>query len=513
MAPHEDHAHLPVKHKALVTIAIMSAMVMQVLDTTITNVALPHMQASLGATQETISWVLTSYILASAVAIPITGWLADRIGAKRLFVVSVAMFVIASILCGVAQNLTEMVLFRTLQGIGGAFLGPLAQSLMLDINKPSQHGKAMSVYGMGVMIGPIMGPILGGYLTEWFDWRWCFYVNVPVGAVCLLGLLLFLPEKPLARRDFDLFGFSLLAIGLAALQLMLDRGQHADWFSSIEIWIEGAIALCGLWMFTVHLVTARKPLFAPELFADRNFVSAAVFMFIIGMVMFAAMALLPPLLQTLFGYSVVDTGEILASRGIGVLITMAISGRIVDKMDPRLIVAFGFALATVSLWMMTRWSLEQDWVPFVTSGMLQGMGIGFVFVPLQVLAFGTLPPTSRTEGAAVLNLTRNIGSSIGIAIVMALLARNIQVSHADLAQHISPTNLPVDPTQLNRLGQYGGAVLQALDGMVNQQAAMISFLDDFFIMTIACAVAIPACFFLRKPRPRPRGAPAPVMAE
>lgn len=513
MAPHEDRPHLLVKHKALATVAIMSAMVMQVLDITITNVALPHMQASLGATQETISWVLTSYILASAIAIPITGWLADRIGAKKLFVGSVATFMVASILCGIAQNLTEMVLFRTLQGVGGAFLGPLAQSLMLDINKPSQHGKAMSVYGMGVMIGPIMGPIVGGYLTEWFDWRWCFYVNVPVGIACLISLIAFLPEKPLQRRDFDLLGFSLLALGLAGLQLMLDRGQHADWFSSTEIWIEGAIALCGLWMFGVHLVTARKPLFAPELFADRNFVSASVFMFIIGMVMFAAMALLPPLLQTLFDYSVVYTGEILASRGIGVLVAMAISGRLVDRIDPRLIVAFGFALATVSLWMMTRWSLEQSWEPFVTSGLVQGLGIGFVFVPLQVLAFGTLPATSRTEGAAVLNLTRSIGSSIGIAVVMALLARNIQVSHADLVQNVTPNNLPVDPAQLSRFGAYGGTVLQMLDGLVNRQAAMISFLDDFFVMTIACAVAIPACFFLRKPRARPRGAPAPVMAE
>lgn len=509
----EDRPHLEVKHRALLTIAIMAAMVMQVLDTTITNVALPHMQASLGATQETITWVLTSYILASAVAIPITGWLADRVGTKRLFVASVAVFVLASILCGIAQNLTEMVLFRTLQGIGGAFLGPLAQSLMLDINRPSQHGKAMSVYGMGVMIGPIMGPIIGGYLTEWFDWRWCFYVNVPVGAACLIGLIIFLPEKPLTRRSFDLFGFSLLALGLAALQLMLDRGQNADWFASTEIWIEAGVALAALWMFTVHLVTARKPLFAPELFADRNFVSAAVFMFIIGMVMFASMALLPPMLQGLYGYSVVDTGEILASRGIGVLITMAISGRLVDKVDPRLLVAFGFALASYSLWMMTTWSLEQSWHPFVTSGLIQGMGIGFVFVPLQVLAFGTLPPSSRTEGAAVLNLTRNIGSSIGIAIVMALLARNIQVSHADLVQHITPDNLPVDPAQLGRLGDYGGAVLQMADGIVNQQAMMIAFLDDFLLMTIACAAAIPACFLLRKPRPRAAGAPLPAMAE
>ena len=513
MAQADDQPHLPVRYKGLVTVSIMAAMVMQVLDTTITNVALPHMSASLGASQETISWVLTSYILASAVAIPITGWLADRIGAKRLFVSSVAIFTIASILCGLAQNITEIVLFRVLQGIGGAFLGPLAQTLMLDINKPSEHGKAMSVYGMGVMVGPIMGPVLGGYLTEWFDWRWCFFVNVPVGIVCLTGLITLLPEKKLTRRHIDLFGFAMLALGLCGLQLMLDRGQHADWFSSTEIWIEGAVALCGFWVFFTHTLTARKPLFARDLFADRNFTSAAVFMFIIGMVMFAAMALLPSLLQGLYGYSVVQTGEILAARGIGVLITMAIAGKLVGRVDPRLLVATGFALSSASLWMMVGWSLEQSWQPFISSGVLQGLGIGLVFVPLQTLAFGTLPPSARTEGAAVLNLTRNIGSSIGIAIVMALLARNIQVSHADLAQLVTPNNLPVDPAQLARFGDYGAAALQMADGMVNQQAAMIAYLDDFFIMTIACAVAIPAAFLLRKPKPRPPGGPAPVIVE
>jgi len=472
------------------------------------------MSASLGATQETISWVLTSYILASAVAIPITGWLADRIGAKRLFVLSVGTFTIASILCGVAQNIAEMVAFRTLQGIGGAFLGPLAQTLMLDINKPNEQAKAMSVYGMGVMIGPIMGPIAGGYLTEWFDWRWCFFVNVPVGIACLLGLLALLPEKEKKKREFDLFGFAMLAIGLSALQLMLDRGQHADWFSSLEIWIEGAIALCGLWVFMVHTATARKPLFAPELFADRNFLSAAVFMFIIGMVMFAAMALLPSLLEGLFGYPVVETGEILAARGVGILTTMFISGKIVGKVDPRYMVAGGFALSTWSLWMMTAWSLEQSWQPFIISGVLQGLGIGLVFVPLQMLAFGTLPPTSRTEGAAVLNLTRNIGSSIGIAIVVALLARNTQISHADLAQHLSPSNMPLDPGQLARFGDYGDAALAMADGIVNQQAAMIAYLDDFYLMTIACALAIPAAFLLRKPKPRKPGEEAaPMISE
>jgi len=514
MAQGENNAHLPVRYKGLATVAIMAAMVMQVLDTTITNVALPHMSASLSASQETISWVLTSYILASAVAIPITGWLADRIGAKRLMLISVAVFTIASILCGIAQSITEMVLFRTLQGIGGAFLGPLAQTLMLDINKPSEQGKAMSVYGMGAMVGPIMGPIVGGYLTEWFDWRWCFFVNVPVGIACLAGLVFLLPEKEIRRREIDLFGFAMLALGLCGLQLMLDRGQHADWFASTEIWIEGGLALCGFWVFTTHTLTARKPLFAPELFADRNFVSAAIFMFIIGMVMFAAMTLLPPLMQGLYGYPVVVTGEILASRGIGVFLTMAISGRLIGKVDPRLMVAGGFALSAVSLWMMTGWSLEQDWQPFVVSGFIQGLGIGFVFVPLQILAFGTLPPTMRTEGAAVLNLTRNIGSSIGIAIVMALLARNIQVSHSDLAQHVTPDNLPLDPAQLARFGDYGGAALEMIDGIVNQQAAMIAYLDDFYLMTIACAIAVPLAFMLRKPRPRPPGAQAaPVIAD
>jgi DHA2 family multidrug resistance protein len=516
MALAEDQAHLPVRYKGLTTVAIMAAMVMQVLDTTIVNVALPHMSASLSASPETISWVLTSYILASAVAIPITGWLADRIGAKKLFVISVATFTIASILCGIAQNITEMVLFRTLQGIGGAFLGPLAQTLMLDINKRSEQAKAMSVYGMGVMIGPIMGPIVGGYLTEWIDWRWCFFVNVPVGILCLAGLIALLPEKELKRRDFDLFGFSMLALGLCGLQLMLDRGQHADWFSSTEIWLEGAVAICGLWVFMVHTATAKKPLFAPDLFADRNFLSASVFMFIIGMVMFAAMALLPSLLEGLFGYSVVDTGEILASRGVGVLLTMAISGKIVSKVDPRFMVAGGFSLSALSLWMMTGWSLEQGFAPFVITGLIQGLGIGLVFVPLQMLAFGTLPPASRTEGAAVLNLTRNIGSSIGIAIVVALMARTSPISHADLAQHVSPNNLPVDPAELSRFGDYGSAILQMTDGLVNRQAAMIAYLDDFYIMTWACVLAIPAAFLLKKPKPRPAGGPsepAPVMAE
>ncbi len=513
MAPFDDRPQLVSRHKGLLTVAIMAAMVMQVLDTTITNVALPHMSATLGATQDTIAWVLTSYILASAVAIPITGWLADRFGTRRLFLASVALFVIASMLCGIAQNLEEMVAFRALQGVGGAFLGPLAQSLMLDINKPSEQARAMSVYGMGVMVGPIMGPILGGWLTEWLDWRWCFFVNVPVGAACFLGLALLLPEKPLRRRSFDLFGFSLLVLGLTGLQLMLDRGQTQDWFSSTEILIEAGVAVIALWMFTVHVMTAKKPIFTPEMLRDRNFITASFFMFVIGMIMLAALAVLPSLLEGIYGYSVTDTGVLLASRGVGVLVTMSQAQRIMTIIDARLQVAIGLLISAGSLWYMTGWTIDMSWEPIVISGLIQGAGIGLVFVPLQVLAFGTLPPSFRTEGAAVLNLTRNIGSSIGIAIVMALLARNTQVAHADIVQNITPTSLPVDLSNTTMLGQYGAAILEATNGMVNVQAAMIAYLDDFWIMAIACAAAAPLAILLRKPRPPAPGEAPPVISE
>jgi DHA2 family multidrug resistance protein len=513
MALTDDTPHLVAKHKGLLTVAIMAAMVMQVLDTTITNVALPNMTSALGAAQDTISWVLTSYILASAVAIPITGWIADRIGTRRLFIISVGLFVLASMLCGIAQSLEEMVIFRALQGLGGAFLGPLAQSLMLDINKPSEQAKAMSVYGMGVMVGPIMGPIVGGWLTDVMDWRWCFYVNVPVGIVCLLGLFFLLPEKPLRKRSFDIFGFSLLAVGLASFQLMLDRGQTQDWFNSSEIWIETGIAIVAFWMFIVHSVMAKKPLFDPKLITDRNFATGAIFMFIIGMIMLAALAVLPPLLENMYNYSVTYTGVILAARGVGVLITMSIVGRLMAHIDARILVASGFIISASSLFLMTGWSIEMSLSPIVISGLIQGLGIGLTFVPLQVLAFGTLPPTYRTEGAAVLNLTRNIGSSIGIAIVMALLARNMQVSHADLVQNITPTSLPVDLSKALALGQYGSAALGAIDGLIQQQAAMIAYLDDFKLMAVACIAAAPLALLLRKPKPRQPGEAAPVISE
>jgi DHA2 family multidrug resistance protein len=495
-----DRPQIEVTHKGLLTVAVMAAMVMQVLDTTIANVALPHMQASLGATQDSVSWVLTSYIVASAIAIPLTGWLSDRIGTRPLFLLSVVIFVIASALCGLATSLPAMVAFRLLQGIGGAFLGPLAQSIMLDINRPSEHGKAMSIYGMGIMVGPITGPILGGWLTENFDWRWVFFVNLPVGLACLTGLWLLLPRVTTTRRSFDLVGWALIAITLGAFQLMLDRGQHVDWFNATEIWIEAGLAASALWMFCVHIATVRAPLFPLPMLRDRNLLVGSLFMFVLGMVPMAAMALLPPMLQSLFNYPVLDTGELLATRGIGVMVTMALAGRLIGIVDARVLVGVGLLIMASSLWMMTGWSLEMDWQPVVLSGIVQGVGLGFIFVPLNVLAFGTLPPQYRTDGASLFNLARNTGSSVGIAVVTVMLARNIQISHADLAAHVTPYNLALDPTLLRVAGSIGQGAMAAVDGMVSQQAAMIAYLDDFRLMMFATLAALPLLLLIRRAR-------------
>ena len=499
--PPVSGAALPVRKKGLLTFGVMLATIIQILDTTIANVALPHMQTSLGATADTITWVLTSYIVASAIAIPITGWVSDRIGSRNLFLLAIVGFVISSALCGAAQNLEEMVLFRILQGVSAAFMNPLSQTVMLDINEPKDQQRAMAVWGMGIMIGPVLGPVLGGYLTENFNWRWVFYVNLPLGVICFAILWWLLPSRPVRKRGFDLFGFSLLAIGIGALQLMLDRGQGEDWFCSAEIWIEMLAAVIALWMFVVHMATARNPMFERGLWKNRNLVTALAFMQVVGVVMMATMALLPPMLQNLYGYPVIDTGLLLMPRGIGVLVTMALSARLIQRgLDPRIAVGLGFALAAWSLYDMTRWTLEMGSWPFIVSGFIQGLGMGLIFMPLNGMAFATLAPHQRTEAASLTNLSRNIGASIGISAVTTVLARSSQTSHADLAQHITPERLQtLDPGLLANLGGTTDALLAMANAEVTRQAAMIAYLNDFKAMMIVTALAIPLVLFLKRP--------------
>src|SRR3984885_13742687 len=366
----------------------MLASIMSSLDTTIANVALPRIKGSVSATQDQMAWVLTSYIVAAAIMTPLSGWLSGQIGRKRVFLYSVVGFTVASMLCGIAQSLPEIVLARLLQGLCGAALVPMSQAVLLDINPPAHHARAMAIWVMAVTVGPIIGPALGGWLTENYNWRWVFYINVPFGILSFVGILSAMSETVIRKSRFDFFGFSALSIGIGALQLMLDRGQLRDWFSSREIWIEATIAGTALYLFIVHMLTTSKPAFvSPSLFKDRNFLTGNVFIFIVGAVLFATLALLPPLLQDLMNYPVVTTGLGTAPRGLGTLLGMIIIARLSKIIDVRMMIGFGFALTAFSAWQMSRFDLQMDSAPVVWSGFWQGLGTGFVYVPLAAATF------------------------------------------------------------------------------------------------------------------------------
>ncbi|WP_421852396.1 DHA2 family efflux MFS transporter permease subunit [Novosphingobium sp.] len=502
-----------VKHRPLLFTAVMAAMVMQVLDTTIANVALPHMEASLSATQETISWVLTSYVLASAVVLPLGGWLVDRFGIRVVFTFSVIAFTAASIMCGLAQNLGQMVAFRVVQGMGGAFLSPFAQTVMLNSSTTEERPKMMALFTQGVMLGPIAGPLLGGYITESYSWRWVFFINVPIGIASGLVLWWLLPRQESVRRPIDLTGWLLVALALASFQLMLDRGPSQDWFGSAEVVTYAVIWACSAWMAVVHLVTAEKPLFPGRMFADANFVASLIFMFLIGCVMMAVLALLPGLLQGIYGYPAVDAGWLLAPRGVGLLVTITLLGRWITKMDPRLALTIGMGLSGWSLLLMSRWSPDMPMAPIFVTGLIQGVGIAFTIMPINLIAFATLPPEMRTDAAGLNNLMRSIGASIGIAVCTFMLARNIQVNHAEMGAQITRMSVPFD---LDRITAYGGvseAGMRMVDGLVNKQAAMIGYLNDFYMMGLLCWASIPVLFFVKAGNAPPAGAPQMAAAD
>jgi DHA2 family multidrug resistance protein len=505
-----------VPYRGLITASIMLATIMQVLDTTIANVALPSMQGSLNAAQDTITWVLTSYIVASAIATPLTGWVADRIGRKRLFLVAIAGFTLSSMLCGIATGLTEMVAFRILQGVFGASLVPLSQSVLLDINPRERHGQAMAIWGAGIMVGPIIGPTLGGWLTETFDWRWCFYVNVPVGLLAFLGVLAFMPETKLRQRRFDILGFALLGLFVGALQMMLDRGEQLDWFSSTEILLEAGLAVSAIWMFVVHVATAEAPFIELSMIKDRNFAIGLVFIFTIGIILLATMALLPPMLQTILGYPTITSGLVMAPRGVGTMISMVIVGRLVQRVDPRLLILTGLGLTAFSLWEMTGFSPEMGSREIIVTGVVQGLGLGLVFVPLSTLAFATLRPEFRTEASSLFSLVRNIGSSIGISIVATLLAQNTQINHAELAERVTAFNPAVDAFRLpGGMAIEPGATqaLAALNALITKQALMIGYLDDYKLMAVITLLCIPMLLLLRRPGRQPAPDPHAAVME
>ena len=487
-------------NRLAISLCVMLATIMQALDTTIANVALPYMQGSLSASQDQINWVLTSYIVAAAIMTPPTGWLAARFGRTRVLLLAVGGFTIASVLCGLAQSLEQIVIYRMLQGVFGASLVPLSQSVLLDINPREKQGTAMAMWGVGVMVGPILGPTVGGWLTENYDWRYVFFINVPVGVIALFGIATFLPEtrRGFAGR-FDWFGFAALSLGIGAFQLMLDRGEQLDWFGSTEIIVEAVLAGLGFYLFLVQLVTAEKPFVSTRLFADRNFVVGIVFIFAIGIVLMATLALLTPYLQTMMGYPVVDAGIVLAPRGAGTMIAMLLAGQLLGKMDTRWIIFAGLAITAHALWTMTRFTPQVSEATIIVSGFEQGLGLGFVFVPLSTVTFATLTPELRMEATGIYSLCRNIGSAIGISIMMTLLQNNTQQNHAEISAYV---------TGFNRLFQSGAAAQiwnpmtemgrAALDGTITMQAAAIAYIDDFKLMMVISIAAMPLVLLFRK---------------
>jgi MFS transporter, DHA2 family, multidrug resistance protein len=491
-------------HRVPITISVMLASVLQALDTTIAAVALPRMGGSLSASLDEMEWVLTSYIVASAIMTPMSGWLANRYGRKTVLTVSVAAFTLCSALCGMTQSLGQIVVCRTLQGLAGASLVPLSQAVLLDAYPTERHGRATALWGMGVLIGPIIGPILGGWLTDHYSWRWVFYINVPFGLLCLVGLVTFMRESPRRIAPFDIFGFATLSLGIGALQVMLDRGQLLDWFSSTQICIEAAVAALAFYLFFVHSLTARHPFVNLRLFRDRNFNVGNVFIFVVGVVIFSTLALLPPMLQNLMGYSVTLSGLLTTPRGIGALLTMGVVGRLVGRVDTRLLVAMGLGMAVAALSIMCRFSLQMDDHLVIWGGLLQGIGTGLAYVPLATVSFATLAPQLRNEGTAIFNLMRNVGSSIGISVMQTLLTRDTQVSHASLAAHVSAFSPAVHslPQTLAQLDPYSARGLAMLNRLVTRQASMIAYVDDFKALLVLTLLLIPLVLLLRPARRR-----------
>jgi DHA2 family multidrug resistance protein len=491
----------------MITASIMLATIMQGVDNTIANVALPHIQGSLSAAQDQVSWVLTSYIVAVAIMTPLTGWLAGRLGIKYVFLISVAGFTLASALCGSATSLSQLVIYRLLQGACGAGLVPLSQSVLMQINPPERHGQAIAIWGMGVMLGPIFGPMLGGWLTQDYSWRWIFYINLPVGVIASLGILVFIRETRHTHREaFDFFGFVTLSIAIGSLQMMLDRGELKDWFNSTEIWVEALLSGVFFYLFIIHTATARDRSFINlDLIKSPNFMAGTVLMFFVGGILSGTLALLPTMLQSLMNYPVFTTGLVTAPRGIGTMIAMFVVGRMINRVDNRLIILTGFLLTVLSLWQMTGFSLQMGMAPVVVSGVLQGFGLGCTFVPLNTLALSNLPRHILTQGTAMRSLMRNLGGSIGISVLEALLIQNTQIVHSRLIEHLRPDNpLAQAPLLAAPFSLTTPSGIAALNAEVTRQAAMVAYINDYALMMMIVLLLIPLLLLVRRARPRLR---------
>lgn len=486
-------------HPGLVAASVMLATIMQVLDTTIANVALPHMRGGLSASLDQVAWVLTSYIVASAVMTLPVGYLAQRFGRRRVMLFSVVGFSVASMLCGQATSITEMIVWRIVQGTFGAAVVPLSQAILLDSFPREKHATAMSWWGMGVMVGPVLGPTVGGWLTEYYNWRWVFYINLPVGIVSFLGIYWFLPETSRKQERFDISGFALLAIAVACLQLLLDRGGHVHWFDSLEIQLYAVVGILCVYLFLVHVATSDRRFISPELLRDTNFVSGMFFIFVVGMVLMGTMALLPPFLQQWQEYPVASAGLLMVPRGVGTILSMSTVSYLLRFVDPRALIILGMSVVALALHQMAGFTLEVEPRDVVLAGFVQGAGTGLVTVPTSVLAFATLRMEQRNEGSALYSLGRSMGSSIGVSVVVSILTRNMWINQQQLGERLRVLpEMWYELTPDQGFMVIPGTVLQE----VSRQAAEIAFVNDFHMLALVTVATLPLVLLL-KVRPAP----------
>ncbi len=494
-----DDVHVP--HRRLITASAMLSMFMQVLDTSIVVVALPYMQGSLSASAEEINWVLTSSVIAAAICTAPVGWMAQRFGRKRLFITCMVGFVCASMMCGAAQTLPQLVGCRLLQGMFGAGLAPLSQATMLDIYPFARRAQAMALFSMGVTMGPMVGPAMGGYLTDLYNWRWVFYVNLPFGIIAVTGLVLFLPSAP-ARPGlkFSWYGFGLLALAVGSFQMMLDRGQILDWFTSRQIMVLAVVSGTAFYLFIVHMVLSDKPFLPTGLFKDRNFFSAIIMIFCISAILQATSALLAPYLQKLGGLPPEEAGWALAPRGIGTIFSMWLASRLAMHFDHRKIMAVGLLILGSVLYEMSTWTPDVTGMRMVIALVMQGLSIGLVFNPMTVMAYTTLPAVFRGEGTAVQSLARNVGSAVGISVMTFTLTRGFQTNHAEISAGITPFERLLQ--HQDRLGHVldpttrSGAMM--LEQMINYQAQIIAYNTDFRLMMLVVIPPLLLLFLMRR---------------
>ena len=497
---------VPVARRGLITVAVVLGPLMQVLDSSIMSVSLHHMQGTLSAAQDQISWVLTSYLIAVAIMTPLSGVLSGLIGRRRLFLIAIAGFTTASMFSGLSDSLTELLILRFIQGFFGAALVPLSQSMLFDVYPREEYGMAMAWWGVGIMFGPVLGPTLGGYIVEYYSWRWVFFLNLPIGLLAFAMTWVLIP-KTRGRRDgpFGYTGYIMLALGLVALQLMMDRGQRLDWFSTPEIVIAAGLAALGFYLFAINTWTSRRPFIDPAVLKDLNFVVGLVLKALFGVMLLGMLALVPQFLQNLAGYPVITTGLVMAPRGLATMVAAIIAGRLVRHVDPRRLIAFGMVVAALTMWHMSTFTPSVTPTHIVIVNALQGIGFGFFFVPLTTATFSTLAPGQRDVGTSLYALSGNIGKSVGVSVLVAYLVRNSQANHSVLVEYVTPFNKALAHVPLPEAWSLTDpAGLAALNAEIARQADLIAYINDFRLLSVIVLVCVPLAFLMRNPLRRVR---------